>query len=104
MHGLVQFGQVVLVASGEDLDMAVFGIANPAPKVEFSGFAMDKPAKTNALDAAFDEVIVNHWFHAKCCRGWGVAQGGRNDRELDLSHPEGHDLKSRPTRKPARRR
>jgi hypothetical protein len=49
-----QLGQVLRVAGCDDLDMAVFGVAHPAAKIEPGGFAMDKPAKSDALDAAFD--------------------------------------------------
>jgi len=53
-QGFVQLVEVRRVARGDDFDMAVFGIAHPAAKVKPGSFAMDKPPKSDALDAAFD--------------------------------------------------
>jgi hypothetical protein len=53
-QGLMQFGKVVRLSGGEDLDMAVFSVADPAAQANFGSFAMDEPAKSDALDAAFD--------------------------------------------------
>src|SRR5271170_387037 len=55
--------------------MAIICIADPAAKVERGGLAVDEPAKSDALDAAFDEIVMDHWFRVQCGRGWGGAQG-----------------------------
>jgi hypothetical protein len=60
VQSFVELGQVRFIAGGNDLNVTVFGIADPAAKVEGSGFAMNEPAKSYALDAAFDELVVDH--------------------------------------------
>ncbi len=53
-EGRLQLGKVSRIAGGDDLDMAVFGVAHPAAEIDRGGFAMHEPAESNALDAAFD--------------------------------------------------
>jgi hypothetical protein len=48
------------VAGDHDLDVTVFGVANPAAEGEFAGFAMDEPAEADTLDASFNEEVEDH--------------------------------------------
>jgi len=84
MHGRGQFSKVFLIAGGDDLDMAIFSIADPPAKVKRGGLAMYEPAKSDALNAALDEVVVDHWFRVQCGRGWGGVQG-RAEAESHVS-------------------
>jgi hypothetical protein len=60
VHCLVKLVEVRLFAGHDHLDVTVFGVPHPSAKVESRRFAMDKPAKANALYAALDEIVVNH--------------------------------------------
>jgi hypothetical protein len=50
----------LLFAGRNDFHVTVVGIAHPAFQAESGSFAMDIPAKTDALNASFDEVVANH--------------------------------------------
>jgi len=52
--------EVIGGAGGDDLDGAVFGVADPAAKAELGCFPMDEPTKADALNAAADEEVKNH--------------------------------------------
>ena len=47
-----QLFQVFRLAGGDDFDLAVIGVADPAAQAKLGGFAMDEPAKADALHAA----------------------------------------------------
>ena len=47
-------------AGGDNFDVAIFGVANPATEIEFTGFAVNEPAKAYALYATFDEEVEDH--------------------------------------------
>ena len=49
-----KFGEVGGLSVGDDFDIAIFSVADPAAQVEFAGFAVDEPAKAHSLYAAFD--------------------------------------------------
>ncbi len=51
---LAEFGKLLGLARGDNFNMAVFGISDPTMESESGGLAMDEPAESNALDAAFD--------------------------------------------------
>jgi hypothetical protein len=53
-------GKFVRFAGGDDFDVSVFSVANPAMQAKCSGFAVDIPAEADTLHAAFDEVVTNH--------------------------------------------
>ncbi len=55
-----QLGQILLLAGGYDLDIAVFGVADPAAEAQLTGFAVDEPAETDTLYTALDEKVENH--------------------------------------------
>jgi hypothetical protein len=52
--------EVFARAGGDDFDIAGVGVADPAAKAELGGFAVDEPAKADALNAAADEKVKNH--------------------------------------------
>jgi hypothetical protein len=58
-EGEGEIGEGVRIARGEDFDMAVFGVADPALERKSGGFAMDEPAKSDPLNAPFDEEMTN---------------------------------------------
>src|SRR6202167_244618 len=62
-HG-AKFGQLLLAARYHDLDLACVGIADPTLQSARPRFAMDKPAKANSLNTAFDNVVAHH-IHAR---------------------------------------
>ena len=73
MQSFLELSQVRPIADGDDLDVTVFGIADPAAKVESGSFAVNEPAKSDALDAAFDEVVVDHGaWSVWQMMGWGA--------------------------------
>jgi hypothetical protein len=55
-----KLAEILRRSGGDDLHIAVFGIAHPAAQVELAGFAMDKPAKAYALYATLDKEMENH--------------------------------------------
>lgn len=69
VESFVELGQVRPIAGRDDFNVTVFGVADPAAKIECGGLTMDKPAKSNALHAAFDEVVVDHGV-CQCCKWW----------------------------------
>jgi hypothetical protein len=53
----MQAGKLLAFALGEDFDGGVGIVANPAGDLKHVGFAFDKPAKADTLDAtAHDEA------------------------------------------------
>jgi len=69
-----EIGEVFGGAGGEDFDVAGVGVADPAAKAELGGFAVDEPAKADALNAAADEEVKNHRTVKCLVSGW-VRQG-----------------------------
>jgi hypothetical protein len=59
-EALTQFVQVFGGAGGYDLDVTVFGVANPAAEVEFAGFAVNEPAEADTLYATLNEEMKDH--------------------------------------------
>ena len=59
-EALAEFIEVFGGASGDNFDVAIFGVADPAPKIEFAGFAVNEPAEAYSLYAALDEEVENH--------------------------------------------
>ena len=55
-----EIGEVAGSSRGDDFDVAFFGVADPAGETEFASFAVDKPAKANALNATLHEKMENH--------------------------------------------
>jgi hypothetical protein len=55
-----QIIEILGVASGNNLDIAVFCITDPAAKVQFAGLSVNKPAKTDTLHAATDKKVKHH--------------------------------------------
>jgi hypothetical protein len=55
-----EFGEVAVIAGGDNFHVAIFGIADPAAQVEFAGFAMHEPAEADALNSALNEEVKNH--------------------------------------------
>ena len=59
-QGDAQFSKTFFIAAGDDFDIAIFGVAHPAPKAQLAGLAMHKPAEADTLHAAFDEEVKDH--------------------------------------------
>ncbi len=57
-----QLAQVVGLAGGNHLHVAVFGVAHPAAQVQLRGLALHKPAKADPLHAALDEEVENQSY------------------------------------------
>ena len=56
----LQLREQFSLARGDYFDMSLVGVLHPAAQTKFSGFAVDEPAKTDSLNAAFDEVMTDH--------------------------------------------
>ena len=61
MQRRFQFGELLGVARGDDLDVSFFGVPDPSAQTDLGGFAMDEPPEANSLHAAFDEEMLNHF-------------------------------------------
>jgi hypothetical protein len=61
-------------AGGDDFNVTGIRVADPAAKAKLGGFAVDEPAKADALDAAADEEVKNHRT-VKCLVSVRVRQG-----------------------------
>jgi hypothetical protein len=48
------------IACGYDFNLAGIGIAHPAAQAQLSGFAVNKPAKADALHTPADEKVDDH--------------------------------------------
>jgi hypothetical protein len=63
-RAFVEFGAELCegfgVASGEEFDFAVVGVADPSAQAERGGLAMDEPAKADALHTSADKKVKNH--------------------------------------------
>ena len=73
-----EFLEVFGWAGGEDFDGAVVGVADPAAEAELGGFAVDEPAKADALNAAADEEVKNHQMVK--CLAWVCVEARRGQR------------------------
>lgn len=71
-----EFGQILLCAAGDDFDVALIGVADPAAQIKFAGFTLDEPAETNPLHPALDEEVKNHRRQP-----WSVLQIGASGRK-----------------------
>jgi len=56
-QALAEIVEVFGGAGGDNFDVAIFGVSNPAPEIEFAGFAVNEPAEAYALYASFDEEV-----------------------------------------------
>ena len=61
VKGAAEIGEILFGASGNDFHGTVVGVADPAAEGKLAGFAVDEPAEADALDAAKDEVVTDHW-------------------------------------------
>ena len=52
-----EFVEVFGGAGGDDFDVAVFGVADPAAEVNLAGFAVNEPAEADTLYAALNEEV-----------------------------------------------
>ena len=59
-QGPGQTRQYFSLTGGNHLYVTIFGIAYPSMQCESRRLAMDEPAKTHSLHAAFDEVMTDH--------------------------------------------
>lgn len=59
-EALAELVEVFGGAGGDNFDVAVFGVADPAAQVEFAGFAVNEPAKADTLHASLNEKMENH--------------------------------------------
>ncbi len=57
---LAEFVEVFGGAGGDNFDVAVFGVADPAAQFQLAGLALHEPAESDSLDAAADEEVKNH--------------------------------------------
>ena len=55
-----EVGEVFGGARGDDFNVAVFGVADPAGESEFAGLAVNEPAEADTLDATLNEKMKNH--------------------------------------------
>ena len=53
----LQLRDVVVLALGNALHVAVFQVADKATEVQFMRMMQDEPAKADTLDAPFDEKV-----------------------------------------------
>jgi hypothetical protein len=60
---LAEFVKIFGGACRDYLDVAVFGVADPAAEVELAGFAVNKPTKADTLYASLDKEVENHSDH-----------------------------------------
>ena len=54
-----KLGELFGIAGGDDLDVSVVGVPDPAAQADLGRFAMDEPTKAYALNAAFDEEVTD---------------------------------------------
>jgi hypothetical protein len=59
-EALAKVVEIFCGASGDNFDVTIFGVADPATQVEFAGFAVNEPAEAYALYATFDEEVEDH--------------------------------------------
>ena len=64
-----QFVEVFGGAGGYDLDVAIFGVADPAAQGEFAGFAVYEPAEADTLYATLNEKVEDHGDKASVSEG-----------------------------------
>jgi hypothetical protein len=55
-----EVGEVFGGARGDDFNVAVFGVADPAGESEFAGLAVDKPAEADTLYATLHKKMKDH--------------------------------------------
>jgi len=55
-----ELGEGPGVAGGEHFHVASIGVADPSAQAEFGGFAMDEPAKADALNTSADKKVKDH--------------------------------------------
>ena len=55
-----KLGKIFESAGCDDLDVAFFGVADPAREAEIAGLPMNEPAEADTLDATLNEKMKNH--------------------------------------------
>jgi len=55
-----ELGEGCGIAGGKDFNLAGVGVADPSAQAEFCCFAMDEPAKADALNTPSDKKVENH--------------------------------------------
>ena len=55
-----EFGQVLLGAAGDNLNIAIISVADPAAQIEFAGFSLYEPAVADPLHTTLNEEMENH--------------------------------------------
>lgn len=75
-EALAELGKIFGGSGGNDFDVAVFSVADPATQIELTGFAVDKPAEANTLYTALNEEVEDHsatsvFQSADCARNCG---------------------------------
>jgi len=55
-----KFGEIGWSAGCNDLNVAVFGVADPTGQAEFAGLAVDEPAEAYTLNATLYEKMKHH--------------------------------------------
>jgi hypothetical protein len=75
--------EVARFASGDDFDVTVLSVADPAAQVELGSFALHEPAEADALHATLDEEMENHRFEFFRCgyTAQAAEAGGRDPLE-----------------------
>ena len=83
----LQLGQNIWFASGDDLNVAVVGVADPAAQAKLRRFPLHKPAEADALHAAFYKVMDT--MELQCRRAAIPMQGDRSckSKEAGPSDP-----------------
>ena len=55
-----KLGKILESAGCDDLDVAFFGVADPAGEAQFTRLAVNEPAEADTLDATLNEKMKNH--------------------------------------------
>jgi hypothetical protein len=62
MERCAQLGEAPGLACGNDFDIAVFGIANPAFQLQLAGFSMHEPSKAHSLYSSPHQKMQHHCY------------------------------------------
>ncbi len=80
-----QFGKALFIAADDDFDVAIFRVTHPAFEGKLAGFAMHKPAKSYALDSAFDEEMEDTSLFSVADKGFS----GKSEKKAYYDYSQG---------------
>ena len=61
VKGTAEIGEILFRTGGNHFHGAILGVANPAPEGKLACFPMDEPAEADALNAAKNKEMTDHW-------------------------------------------